>query len=180
MPEALHRELEAVAKAAAGEGSWVTGVDDPYVFLTPEARALPPARLAGLKAALSTALQAHPEIARVFDVSALPSTCPPDDDESVAALVCRSSGRASGDLYVVPRPGSFFDPDVVVGKGTSHGSPGLYDRAVPLLVRAPGRVPANAVIDAPVGFAAFTRTAASLLGIVAPLPARPARDLTTR
>ena len=78
----------------------------------------------------------------------------------------------------MPAPGSFFDANLVVGKGTSHGTPYLFDRSVPLLVRAPGRVPAGAVIDAPIGFGAFAHTAASLLGIEAPPPAAPARDLT--
>jgi hypothetical protein len=180
LPEAMAQELTAVARTTMGDGSWVLGVDDPYVFLTPQARALPPGRMRALKAALTSALQAHAEVAAVFDVALLPATCPPDEDESLAALVCRSSARSSGDLYVVPRPGSFFDPDVVVGKGTSHGGPYLYDRAVPLLVRAPGRVPAHQIIEPPVGFSSFTRTAASLLGIPPPDAARSARDLSTR
>jgi hypothetical protein len=53
-------------------------------------------------------------------------------------LVCESvvaddSGEY-GDYFIVPSPGSFFvePPDVV-----SHGSPYVYDRAVPLLVRYP-------------------------------------------
>jgi hypothetical protein len=71
----------------------------------------------------------------------------------------------AGDLYVLVKPGSFFDPDVVPGKGTSHGSPYLFDRAVPLLVRAPFHARAGDVIDAPVSFRAFTRTLATLLGV---------------
>jgi arylsulfatase A-like enzyme len=180
LTEELGRELQGVARSAMGEGAWVLGVDDPYVFLTSEARALAPSRQGALKAALTSALQAHREIARVFDVAALPSTCPPDADESLPALVCRSTSGASGDLYIVTNPGSFFDPDVVVGKGSSHGSPYLYDRAVPLLVRAPGRVVAHDVIDSPVGFGTFARTAATLLGIDPPVAARGARDLATR
>jgi hypothetical protein len=180
MPESLGRELEEVAVRAVGDGQWVLGFDDPYVILTPAARALPAPKVGVLKEALALALRAHPEVAQVIDVSTLPEICPPQDDESIAALVCRSTSKGSGDLYVVTRPGSFFDPDVVPGKGTSHGTPYLYDRAVPLAVRAPGRVPARAIIDAPVGFGAFARTASALLGIPPPRAAEGARDLTTR
>jgi hypothetical protein len=180
MPESLGRDLEEVAIRTAGAGQWVLGVDDPYVILTEAARALPTPQLAALKDALSASLQARHYVAQVIDVSRLPAVCPPQDDESVVALACRSTVKGGGDLLVITRPGSFFDPDVVQGKGTSHGTPYLYDRAVPLAVWAPGRVPANAVIDAPVGFGAFARTASSLLGIPPPRAAEGARDLTTR
>ncbi len=178
--DVLARELEEVATRAIGPGEWVLAVDDPYVFFTAAAHALPAARSGALREAVGAALRAHPQIAEVLDVAALPAHCPAEDDESVTALVCRSTGKASGDLYVVTRPGSFFDPDIVVGKGTGHGTPYLYDRAVPLLVRAPGRALAHEVIDTPVGFEAFARTAATLLGIDPPASAGPGRDLATR
>ena len=66
------------------------------------------------------------------------------------------------------------------GAGTSHGSPYLYDRAVPLLVRAPGRVKAGVVRTRPVAFMAFARTAAALLDIPPPAAAAPGEDLTRR
>jgi hypothetical protein len=99
-------------------------------------------------------------------VRAAPATCPPASDESLAALTCRSVRLdQAGDFYLVAAPGTFFDPDLAAGKGTNHGSPYLYDRAVPLIVRAPGRVPAGVTQAAPMSFTAFARTAASLLGI---------------
>jgi arylsulfatase A-like enzyme len=70
-------------------------------------------------------------------------------------------------FYVALAPGSFFDPGVIVGQGTSHGSAHLYDRTVPLLVRAPGRVAAGRVVEAAT-FNVFTSTAAALLGIAPP------------
>ncbi len=173
MPPQLLAEL----RAATSEGL-VRGVDDPYVFLSDEAHALPPAERAVVMAKVASVLARHPEIASVVDTQKLPAVCPPDADESIPALVCRSVCKSSGDLYVLTRPGSFFDPDVVAGKGTSHGTPYLYDRAVPLLVRAPGRAKAGLVVDEPVGFGAFARTAASLLGVEPPGPARAARDLS--
>ncbi len=184
MPDALGKELAAIAaKTVPGStDALVTGVVDPYVYLTQAARVLPSADLARLKQALTTALLAHHEVERVIDTSTLPVVCPADGDESVDALVCRAyvPGRA-GDLYVVVRRGSFFDPNVVVGKGTSHGSPYPFDRSVPLVVRAPGRVRAAQVVTEPISFRVFARTLGSLLGVEPPnFEAARALDLTKR
>jgi arylsulfatase A-like enzyme len=65
------------------------------------------------------------------------------------------------------------------GFGGNHGSPYLYDRTVPLLVRSPGRVPAGEVRDEPIAFSSFSRTAAALLGVGAPA-GDAGRDLTAR
>ena len=118
----------------------------------------------------------------MIDIRTAPETCPPPSDESLPALTCRSIRRdQAGDFYLVPAPGAFFDPDLAVGRGSSHGSPYLYDRAVPLIVRAPGRVPAGAVRAEPTSYAAFTRTAAALLAIPEPpaLAGSDAPDLTS-
>ena len=159
MPTDLAREL----------GTAVTGVIDPYVYLTPSSASLPEPDATKLRGVLIDVLHLHPEVDRVIDTRALPASCPPESDESTDALVCRSfvPGK-SGDLYVVTKRGSFFDPDVVVGKGTSHGSPYLFDRTVPLLVRAPGRAVAGRVIDDPISFRAFARSLSTLLGIEPP------------
>ena len=115
-------------------------------------------------------------------MAAVPRDCPPFADESVGALVCRSVAPAVRDrgaaYYVVLAPGSFFDPTVVVGKGTSHGSPYVYDRTVPLLVRAPGRVAAGGVASTTT-FNAFVDTAAELLGIAPPHDAATGASLAT-
>jgi len=106
-----------------------------------------------------------------YPIASVPTACPPFADESIEALVCRSVAPAvrerGAEFYLVLGPGSFFDPTVIVGKGTSHGSPYLYDRTVPLLVRAPGRVAAGRVVDMAT-FNAFVDTAASLLGVSPP------------
>jgi hypothetical protein len=192
LPDALAKLLQREAEKTAGDGHWVEGVVDPYVYLGAEARfdafrsewgGLPRvAPRAGLVETVRTALGAVPGVQSIYHTGefAARESCPPDSDESESALVCRSipPNSGAGDLYVVTKPGSFFDPDVVVGKGTSHGSPWLFDRSVPLFVRAPGRVRAGAVLDEPVGFGAFARTASSLLGIDPPAAAKGARDLT--
>jgi hypothetical protein len=164
LPGELGRTLVASARQALGPGDWVSGVSDPYVYLTHGALALDAPRRAVLDDALRKTLLAQPGVARVYDTHALPSPCPPVSDESIDALVCRSVAPGAGDLYVVLQPGSFFDPSVVVGKGTSHGSPYLYDRTVPLLARYPAEIPAGRVIESAT-FDAFSATAASLLDI---------------
>jgi hypothetical protein len=115
----------------------------------------------------------------VVDVRTTPRQCPPLADESRRALVCRSlRADGPGDLYLVVAPGCFFDPRLDPGAGANHGSPYLYDRAVPLLVRAPGRVDAGQVRLRPVQFTAFARTAAALLGIPPPAAAASGEDLS--
>lgn len=168
--------LESTLKALLGPGPWVAGIGDPLVFLTGPGRALPNARRAQLVAAARRAL-APMGVEDVIDVRTEVARCPPPDT-SVAALVCAST-RADqpGDLYLMVSPGVFLDPGYAGGFMTSHGSPYLYDRAVPLLVRAPGRVPAGQVIDRPLSYATFARTAASLLGLP-PLAGVGGEDLT--
>jgi len=156
MPNDLAREL----------GTAVKGVIDPYVYLTPSTLGLPEPDATKLRGVLGDVLHLHPEVDRVIDTRSLPASCPPESDQSIDALVCRSFVPGeSGDLYVVTKRGSFFDPDVVVGKGTSHGSPYLFDRTVPLLVRAPGKAAPGRVIDDPISFRAFARTLSTLLGV---------------
>jgi hypothetical protein len=168
MSDSLLLELREAARRALGAGDWVAAVVDPYVYLTPSARELDARRGALLDEAISTTLRGHPEVDQVTPTRTLPRDCPPETDESAAALVCRSVAPGAGDFYVAPSRGSFFDPGVVVGKGTSHGSLYLFDRVVPLLVRAPGRVTAGGVVEGDVGFETFARTAAMILGIDPP------------
>jgi hypothetical protein len=90
-----------------------------------------------------------------------------EDAGDLFALVCRSwsEGLGAGDYFMVPQPGSFFDGEIVVGKGTSHGTPYLYDRTVSMLVRAPGAMEAGAVVEGPVDFAVFAALEAALVGL---------------
>jgi Type I phosphodiesterase / nucleotide pyrophosphatase len=182
LPDPLAVELDAEAVKIAGPGHWVSGVADPYVYFTTSAMRLDEPKRRALDDALAQTLRARPGIRSVYvtrDVAA--QKCAPDADESETALVCRSVAGGpdgGGELYMVAHPGAFFDPSVVVGKGTSHGSPYLFDRAVPLFVRAPGKVPAGVLVQEPLGYGAFAKTAASLLGIAPSVATRGARDLT--
>lgn len=170
-------ELSKELAGAAGSES-ILGVSEPYVFLSAKARASSGEERRRIDERVLDVLKRHPAVQEVIDVRDLPATCPPDD--SVRALVCRSFvPGAAGDFYVVTRPGSFFDPFVVVGKGTSHGTPWLYDRSVPIVLRAPGRAAAGKKIAEPVPIASFTRALAELLGIDPPEPVRAAPRLLT-
>jgi hypothetical protein len=166
VPDELQPKLEAAAQRAVGEGRWIAGIADPYVYLTRAARALEGERAAKLRAAVVDTLKAEPPVAQVLDAQKVPASCPTGD--SVDALACRSLVvGAPGDYYVLLKPGSFFDPDYVVGFGTSHGSAYLYDRAVPILARWPGHIPAGRTVPkATIG--TFSRTASAILGISPP------------
>ncbi len=177
-PDALRDSLEQAAAKALGPGDWILGVASPYVFYSHSAADLPPDRRKKLDAAITAALLAHPEIDRVFPPRAEGTTCPPESDESIDALVCRSLWPGNKDaLYVLTKKGAFIDTEYDLGKGMSHGGPYLFDRSVPLLVRAPGRVRPGFALNEPISFAAYARSLAALLNIPAPSAASEAREI---
>jgi hypothetical protein len=178
--EAASLQSEVLAAASLlGEGRWIAGVADPYVFYTRAAEGLDATRRAELDRAVAGALSRHPAVERAVPVGAIPRECPAEHDALLDALICEAFPPGSpGDVYFTLRPGFFVDSGVTHGKGSSHGSPHDYDRTVPLVVRAPGRVAAGRVIAAPMDFRAFARTAAAVLGIEPPPSAKPGEDLT--
>ncbi len=165
LPVGLEKAAQVAAKKALGKGGWISTFVDPYLYLSDKARGLSADDGSKLRRAISEALANAPGVARVFDVLALPPSCPNIEDDSLDALVCRSSqpGRG-GDFYIALKPGYFFDTGYVAGFGTSHGNAELADRAVPLLVRAPGKIEAGKVIDSPQSFELFSRELEMMLG----------------
>jgi hypothetical protein len=160
-PDALAVDLKGLAARELEHADWVRGVSEPFVFLD-----APPEELDRTAKVVSDYLRRQPGIADVIDMREVPKTCPPESDESTAALVCRSApSDPHAVLYFVVTPGTFVDTLYVPGKGASHGTPYLYDRTVPLLVRAPGVVPAGRVLGGPVSHRVFSETAAALLGL---------------
>ncbi len=178
-PKAAGDALQAAAVKALGPGAWVAGVADPYVHLTPAARALPAGKRATLDKAIRGWFATQKAVDEVIDTKVLAEKCPkvlesartaPEraaKGEPLMSLLCRAwgPGTGAGDYYVTVKPGSFWDGELVVGKGTSHGSPYLYDRTVPLLVRAPGDAEAGIVIEDPVDFSAYAAIEAHLVGL---------------
>ena len=193
-PSALRDELVAAVKLSLGGGRWVAGFADPYIYLTTEARALPANRFALLDKTVRATLSKHKTISEIYDARMLASTCPSvlavaepvparaanNNRDGALTLVCRSYAPGAGDYYVVPVPGSFFDSEIVTGKGTSHGTPYLYDRTVSMLVRAPGLLDAGAVIEAPVDFSAYAALEAAFLGLDKQVPREILRAHTAR
>jgi hypothetical protein len=179
-PSALIAALEAAWQlelGAAHRGPFIAGIADAMVFLSAAGRTLGPAERARMASAGSAALHDTFNIDQVVDVRTAAAPCPPASDESRDALVCRTVRRnGPGDFDLVVAPRAFLEVYVPHG-GANHGSPYLYDRAVPLLVRAPGRVAAGAVREEPVHFTTFVRTAASLLGVPAPATAGAGENL---
>lgn len=181
--DGLAEELAQAATRALGPGTWVLNVADPFVVLSDAARALPPLRRAVLDEALRGALGRHSRAIGLLAVDELRGPCPPFSDESILALLCRSvpaAGAAGpeggGDYYIVFEPGGFFEA-YTPGRSSNHGSPYLYDRAVPIFARAPGRVRAGARVGGVLPVATFVHTAAALLGIAPPASARVAPSL---
>ncbi len=188
--DALALAVSRAASLAAGAGARdvVRGMADPYVLMGDGVRGLAPEVASRVDAAIRRAAEAVPGVRKIVPVDGLPATCPPmenderlGEDARIDALVCRSvapkSGAHAGGYYVVTKPGAFFDARIVRGAGTSHGSPYLYDRTVPMVVRAPGRVAAGARVTEATDFRAFARTLSSLLGVQAPAAASGGRDL---
>ncbi|RYZ06166.1 MAG: hypothetical protein EOO73_17320 [Myxococcales bacterium] len=169
--------VEEAARSALGPGRWLRGVVEPFVYFSPEVAQLPAERRTRLERACIQALENHPGIAKVFSSRALAAPCPPAEVQTLQALVCRSLSPDAGDLYIVSEPGSFFDPNLLAGRGINHGSPYLYDRTVPVLVRAAGARKPGTVI-AQLRPADVTATAAALLHIAPPAGAANGRDLT--
>ena len=176
-PQALGGEIRAAVKKVLPDvdpKTLVAGLADPYVFLTPEARALPPAKLALVDKSVRDVLAKHKGVAEIFDAKMLGEKCPDalaKGGEDILALVCRGwprgapSETGAGDYYVVVSRGSFFDAEMTTGKGTSHGAPYLFDREVPLFVRTADHADAGTVIDTRVDFTAYSAIEASLLGL---------------
>jgi len=182
VPRDLLPELEKAANGVLGRGrppeeKWIAGIAEPYLYLSLKGRTLPAPERTRLIHALTSVLRPA-GVFQVIDARQSTAPCSPDGAQ-LADLVCRGiRADGDGDLYLLVERGTFFDPALAVGKGSSHGSPYLYDRAVPLLVRAPGRVPAGQVATEPQSFATFTKTLSGLLGIHAPASDWGGQDLT--
>ena len=134
------------------------------MYLTDAAEALEAPRRELLQLALMATMRQSPLIERVIDTRTVAASCAAG--ESVDALLCRAiPDRSGAAFYAQARAGAFFDPGYALGRGTSHGSPYLFDRTVPMLVRAPGREAAGRVVDEPTSYTEFRRQAERLLGM---------------
>lgn len=170
----LALQLEARAERELGKGPWIGAVTDPRVVLSARAKQLSVDVRTRLVAALRSELMGTGGVETVVDLAQPRGPCGnevlgKDTDRLIDRTVCFSqAGARAGsddgahpedDLYVVVKKGSFFDPGYTPGKGESHGSPWLYDRAVPLLLRPAGTEgPRNVVDAAPISYRHFAHT----------------------
>lgn len=147
LPDDLGKRLAKVEPS-------VVGICDPWVFFRPEVRADKAKRKAAEKKVIE-ALKKEPGVLAAYGATTLAERCPEARPSDILGRVCASYVPAGGDVYVVTKPGGFFDPLVVVGAGVSHGSPYAYDRTVPLFVRAPALVQGGRTSPSPLPFTAF-------------------------
>lgn len=155
----LTKRAREVAAETLGHGAWILGTSEPFVVFTEAAKALPTARLDRLVTAEIEALRRLNGVAQVVDTRGTGAReCPDESDDSMPALVCRSlAGDAHGSLLVVPARGAFFDSGYVEGDGCNHGTPYLFDRTVPLFVRAPLSPRSTTRHEPPLAFDAANR-----------------------
>lgn len=176
-PQALTAEMRAALKKTmpdADPKDLIAGIADPYVFLTPAARALDPKKRALVDNAVRDVFAKHKGVLQVLDAKTLAEKCPDaiaKGGEDDLALVCRGwppgapGDTGAGDFYVLFEKGSFFEAEMTIGKGTSHGTQYLFDREVPLFVRTPDHASAGTVIAERVDFTSYSAIEASLLGL---------------
>lgn len=171
LPDVLRAELREEVEKELGVTDAIAGVSDGYVFLTAAARGYDVSKRAKVDEIVRRVLRTRHgrDVAEVFDARDLATKCPGErakTTDDLLALVCRSwaPNAGAGDYYVVPAHGSFFDGEVSPGKGTSHGTPYLYDRTVPLFVRASG-IEGGVTSTEPIDFTAYAKYEAELLGL---------------
>lgn len=148
----------------AREDGWIAGWVVPYITFTREVRSDPQLRARAVEATRNH-LRLRPGMGWAFDRLEAP-TLRESEDETLRAIGLSIDAEASGDVYVLPSEGSVADDDA--DTGTAHGSPFVYDRDVPVLVRGPGV--SHGRVTEPVAQARVAATLAHLLGVPAPHP----------
>lgn len=165
--------VERTIAAELGEGRWVDGATTTELTLSAAFHAQPAARR---ELAMTHALAALRDagLAWVGAIDAMHEPC--GETDRLDALACRSVfAPHSGDIYMIAPEHALLDDEV--GECTAHGSPWSYDREVPILVAAPGRV-AHGVHGAVPSMLQLAPTLADLLGVAPPAAARAASLLS--
>jgi predicted AlkP superfamily pyrophosphatase or phosphodiesterase len=160
---ALEHAVEAALDTAFGAGDWVGGYLEPYLFLTPVARAHP--QHAAIRAAAMQAVRAQAGVANVFDTDQLDALRAAPGALEQAVLRSIDPG-ASGDFYVAVGQNVVPDIGMVDGAGTTHGSPWAYDTHVPVLMWGDAVEPGKD--SEPLEQARVASTLAALLGLPPP------------
>jgi type I phosphodiesterase/nucleotide pyrophosphatase len=135
--EDLARRLDRALEPALGPGTHVVRASYADLYFKPGDRA----RIAGDPALLKTVMDtllAVPGVARVIRPEELPAV--KEDDAIGRAVAASYVADRSGDLVVIPKPNWLVvsSAAVLTGQATTHGSPNIYDRRVPIVLMGPG------------------------------------------
>lgn len=181
-PTELQKRINRAVEKSLGAGPWILNVADPYVWFTPKANADLVLRQRVMNELRGFVAKEERWVEHAIDTAITMPRCASGlyADDRAMTLVCESLAPnlpsmipVTGDVLLVARPGAFFENDYTPGKGGNHGTPWLYDRSVPLLVRAPGKVTAAETIAEPMSFRAYARALTDLLGVP---PLEPTRN----
>jgi hypothetical protein len=166
-----HDDIEEAANRAAslelGTGKWVSSAKYPTVFLTPAALAHKKRDQAVHKIVL--AIKSFPGIALAARTVDYAGQC--DKRTGDAFAICLSLDiERSGEIFYLPkRNWIVFDRDEPVA--TAHGSLHDYDREVPVIMLAPGRVahaPQTAPSNTTIQMVRIATVLARWLGVTPP------------
>jgi predicted AlkP superfamily pyrophosphatase or phosphodiesterase len=108
----------------------------------------------------AAALRQVPLIAGVY---AWDSYATPADSFAVLYRNSNVPGRAMGSFYRLGLDVRYVEGTIALARGTTHGSPYLYDRNVPLLIYGPAVAPGSS--DAPARTVDLAPTLATLAGV---------------
>jgi hypothetical protein len=125
---------QSAAERVAGPGLWVEAFVQPFLYLSPAA--LQHEKRRGIENAIVDALSNTPGISYASTVADAAARRGARD--TLTALVAESATTRQGELMVFTTAGTIVDEKVPRGFGTSHGSPWVYDRTVPVLAAGPG------------------------------------------
>ncbi len=165
-PLALKTRLEKAVSAKLGPGPWILSIPDPFIWFTDKGR--------DAKVRAKVVAEVQRALAKeAWLLSAVDTLAPVKvGDEEMTRLVSASIApdtagavRTTGDIMLLTKPGAFFENDYTFGKGTNHGTPYLYDRTVPLFIRAPGRIQPGVVVAEPETFRVYARTITDAFGL---------------
>ena len=164
------------AIAELGPGEWIATAKYPTVYLSRAALARPPRELAIATRKIIFALRSFPGLARVERAADFWGRCDTRSGDDRALCLALDPER-SGEIAYLPAAGwvmqSVDDP-----VATGHGSLEPYDRQVPVITLAPGRVAHPPLAQPEPGLVPIEGIAATLarwLGVTPPteLPAAP-------
>lgn len=157
-PRQLMDDVNTVLVKKFGEGEYVGGYYIPYVYLSQSA--VKDERREAILEAMLAELQQHPEIAlAVATREAVGWTGA--SDPLKRAIAMGIDLERSGHIYVLPSKGVIVDPGT--NGGTTHGTPYLYDREVPVLAWGVGISKASS--EQTLDIRRYAASLAKLLGI---------------